>query len=129
MENKYITITGFWNYFDRAPFRIGELVRCVKEPENCYDTEAIKCVVPLIGTVGYVANSHNTAALGTMSAGRVYDKVSRKFYARVMFITSSKIICRVEDDPAGLDEEYLGQFHDDWDEKVLTPPTVAEEPD
>lgn len=53
--------------------------------------------MPYIGTVGYVANSPNTVAGGTMSAGRIYDHVRKKFYARVMFTTSSKIICKLEE--------------------------------
>lgn len=48
-----------------------------------------------IGTVGYVANSPYTCATGTISAGRIYDYVPRKFMVQVMFITGSKVICRV----------------------------------
>lgn len=117
MKEKYISITGFKNYSGIYPFKIGYLVRCEKEPDNPYDSEAIKCTMPVIGTVGYVANSHNTVAGGTMSAGRVYDKVSKKFYARVLFTTFTKIICRIEDDdPAELKKEILSQFDDDWDD-------------
>ena len=90
MKEKYISITGFKNYSGIYPFKIGYLVRCEKEADNPYDSEAIKCTMPVIGTVGYVANSHNTVAGGTMSAGRVYDKVCKKFYARVLFTTSPK---------------------------------------
>ena len=50
-----------------------------------------------IGTVGYIANSPYTTATGTMSAGRIYEKVKKKFVVEVMFITSSKVICRVVD--------------------------------
>lgn len=67
----------------------------MKESDNSYDSEAIKAVMKHIGTVGYVANAPYTAATGTMSAGRIWEKVGKKFYARVMFITSSKVICRV----------------------------------
>lgn len=114
MGNMFITVTGFKHYYGEAPFKIGNLVRCAKDPENGYDSEAIKCVIPSLGTIGYIANSPETMARGTMSAGRVYDKVCSKFYARVMFATRTKIICRVEEDPAGLEEEYLNQFKDDW---------------
>lgn len=77
MKEKFISITGFKNYSGSIPFRIGYLVRCEKEPDNPYDSEAIKCTMPVIGTVGYVANSCNTVAGGTMSAGRIYDKVGK----------------------------------------------------
>ena len=95
MKEKYVTITGFKHYYGAAPFKIGKKVKCVKEPNNPYDSEAIKVVMKHIGTVGYIANSPYTAATGTMSAGRIWEKVGKKFYARVMFITSSKVICKV----------------------------------
>lgn len=50
----------------------------------------------MIGKVGYVANSTNTTANGTMSAGCVYDHVKRYFYARVMFTTFTKVIYKSE---------------------------------
>lgn len=96
MKELYVTITGFKNYYDRKPFRIGQLIRCAKEPDNTFDAEAIRCFLPLIGTVGYVANSANTVAGGTYSAGRLYDQVPRRFYVRVCFTTFTKVICRVE---------------------------------
>lgn len=95
MKEMYVTITGFKYYYGAAPFKIGKKVKCVKEPSNPYDSEAIKVVMKHIGTVGYIANSLYTSATGTMSAGRIWEKVGKKFYARVMFITSSKVICRV----------------------------------
>ena len=117
MNEKYISITGFRNYSGILPFKIGYLVRCEKETDNPYDSEAIRCTMPIIGTVGYVAHSCNTVAGGTMSAGRVYDKVGKKFYVRVMFTTFTKIICRVEEgDPAELKKEILTQLEDDWDD-------------
>lgn len=117
MGDKYVTVTGFSFYKGTGPFRIGNLIRCEKEPKNYHDAEAIKCTLPMIGTVGYVANSTGTVALGTMSAGRIYDQVSSKFYVRVMFITNSKIICRVEDsaEPNELKTELLSQLDDEWD--------------
>ncbi len=95
MKEKYITITGMNHYYGMKPFSIGKRVKCIKEKDNLYDDEAIKVVMKEIGTVGYVANSPYTVAKGTMSAGRIYEKVKKKFVVEVMFITSSKVICRV----------------------------------
>lgn len=95
-QELYVTVTGFCHYYEKKPFAIGNLIRCRKEPDNCHDAEAIKCTLPMLGTVGYIANSTYTVAGGTMSAGRIYDKVDEKFYIRVMFVTSSKVICKVE---------------------------------
>lgn len=116
MQEKFVTITGFKNYHDLCPFQIGQLVRCEKRPENPYDGEAIQCTMPGLGTVGYLANSSRTVAGGTMSAGRVYDKVPKKFYIRVMFTTTTKVICRVDEgEPFELKKELLAQLEDDWD--------------
>jgi len=117
--DKYITITGFYYYYEKKPFAIGNLIRCRKEPDNRYDCEAIKCTLPMLGTVGYIANSPNTVAGGTMSAGRLYDQVGERFYVRVMFTTQSKIICRVENGhPEQLARELEEQQKkdDDWDD-------------
>lgn len=117
MNEKYVTITGFKAYEGRFPFKIGYLVRCEKEPDNPFDSEAIRCTMPIIGQVGYIANSTDTVAGGTMSAGRIYDKVDKKFYVRVMFTSFTKIICRVEDgEPSELKKEIMTQFEDDWDD-------------
>ena len=96
MKEMFATITGFTKYGGLAPFKLGGLVRCEKEPDNAYDGEAIKCTLPLLGAVGYIANSTSTVVGGTMSAGRLYDKVDSKFYIRVLFMTHSSVICRVE---------------------------------
>ena len=49
-------------------------MKCIKDKNNPYDSEAIKVVMKEIGTVGYIANSPYTTATGTMSAGRIYEK-------------------------------------------------------
>lgn len=97
MKEKYITITGMNHYYGLQPFSVGKRLKCIKEKNNPFDDEAIKVVMKEIGTVGYVANTPYTAATGTLSAGRIYEKVKKKFTVEVMFITSSKVICRVVD--------------------------------
>ena len=91
----YITITGGNNYFGKAPFKVGRIFKLEKEPDNHYDSEAIKITHELIGTVGYVANSIHTVYEGTYSAGRLYDKIESSAYAEIMFITHSSAIARV----------------------------------
>lgn len=92
----YVTVTGFARQYGKKPFDIGNVLICEKEPSNKFDSEAIVVRLPIIGKVGYLANSVACIAGGTMSAGRIYDKVEDKFYIRVLFTTQSKIICRVE---------------------------------
>ncbi len=97
MKKLYITITGMNHYYGMTPFKVGKKLTCKKEKNNPYDSEAIKVVMKNIGTIGYVANSPYTKATGTYGAGAIRSKVNKKFKVKVMFITSSKIICKVVD--------------------------------
>lgn len=96
MTDLYVTIVGFSHYFGIQAFPIGTQVTCVKEPQNAYDSEAIKAAIPPFGTVGYLANGVHTKANGTLTAGRVYDRVGESFTVRVMFTTSTKVIAKIE---------------------------------
>lgn len=110
-ETMYVTVTGFSHYYGKKPFNIGNVLVCTKDPSNKYDSEAIIVHLPIIGQVGYIANSVYAMAGGTMSAGRIYDKVEDKFYIRVIFTTQSKIICRVEEgDASELEKEIQLQM-------------------
>lgn len=102
-ENMYVTVTGFADYYKKRPFTIGNLLVCTKDPSNKRDSETIVVHLPMVGQVGHIANGSSNVAGGTMSAGRVYDKVEDKFYIRVLFTTQSKIICKIE----GGNEEEL----------------------
>ena len=95
MKDQYITVTGINHYYGVMPFRIGMKVKCVKEPKNPYDSEAIRCEVKHLGKVGYVANSTYTVITGTKSAGRIRHKVKKKFKAEVMFVGRHGVICKV----------------------------------
>ncbi|MBO5422148.1 MAG: HIRAN domain-containing protein [Clostridia bacterium] len=95
MEEVFITITGIDYYLGKKPFKVGRKVRLVKEEENEYDAEAIRVELPYIDTVGYVANSTHTVYDGTLSAGRIYEKIGEKAVAQVMFITHSAVIAKV----------------------------------
>ena len=92
MDSVFVTITGIDHYLGKKPFRVDRLVKLVKEPDNEYDSEAIRAELPFIDTVGYVANSTNTVYDGTYSAGRLYDKFEEHAYAQVMFVTHSSVI-------------------------------------
>lgn len=95
MESFFITVTGIKNYYGFKPFKVGKLFKIRKEFENAYDSEAIVAELPFIETVGYVANSVHTVYDGTVSAGRLYDKIGDYAYARTMFITHSSVIALV----------------------------------
>ena len=98
MEKTYfITITGINHYYGKKPFEIGRVIKIIKEPDNEYDKEAIVAFLPFIDKIGYVANSTNTVYDGTISAGRLYDKIEDYAYAKVMFVTHSSVIALVLD--------------------------------
>lgn len=121
----FVTVTGFKHYYGLDPFQIGQLIRCRKEPGNPYDSDAIRAFLPVLGTVGYLANAPQTKAGGTLSAGRVYAQVPDRFYIRVLFTTLTKVICRVETDRdlAHLDAELNRQLaaRGSWDEADFSP--------
>ena len=95
MKNIFITITGQNHYLGLKPYKVGRIVKIVKDVDNEYDEDAIRVELPFIDTIGYVANSVNTVFAGTCSAGKLYDKIDDYAYAQVMFITHSSVIALV----------------------------------
>lgn len=95
MDSIFVTITGMNNYYGMKPFKIGKIFKIVKDEDNNYDCEAIRAEMPMIDTIGYVANSTKTVFAGTHSAGRLYDKIDDFAFAQTMFITHSSVIALV----------------------------------
>jgi len=96
-KNLYVTVTGINHYFGQKPFEPGRVIKLVKDRNNEYDSEAIAVKLPQIGKIGYIANSVHTVIQGTHSAGRLYDKIGKKAYAEVMFITRDSVIAKIID--------------------------------
>lgn len=93
MEDKvFVTVTGIAHYYDKAPFKIGRIVKLEKDPKNEYDKTAIAVTLPYIDTIGYVANSIHTVHEGTYSAARLYDKFEDAIYAKILIITHHSVI-------------------------------------
>jgi hypothetical protein len=95
MKKIHLTITGFSHYYGVLPFEEGQIIYLKKEPSNEWDSEAIVAHLPYLGRIGYVANAPSTVVRGTMSGGRIYDRLAPQAVARVEFITHSQIICRL----------------------------------
>ncbi|MBR6992940.1 MAG: HIRAN domain-containing protein [Methanobrevibacter sp.] len=91
----YITIQSFDKFHGPKPLVLNRLVKLVKEPNNKYDAEAIACEMRHFGKIGYLSNSVNTVVLGTMSSGRLYDKISDEYIAKIKFIHGSICIAKV----------------------------------
>lgn len=51
-------------------------------------------MVERLGKIGYVANSHFTVKGGSMSAGRLYDKIEDKAKGKVVFVVDVGV-CRI----------------------------------
>lgn len=91
----YTTIVGLKNYEGDKVFKVGSIVKLIKEPENDYDLEAIACELKYIGKTGYIANSVKTVIKGTMSAGRIYDKIDNISFCKVKFISENSVIAKI----------------------------------
>lgn len=92
----YVTITGLNHAFGVVPFRVGQKLLLVKEPENQYDHEAIRAQLPGLGKVGYVANSIHTVLGECYSAGRLYDKFGQSATAKVKYVLPNAVVCKVK---------------------------------
>ena len=121
-EARFITITGLNHYYGKKPFEIGKVFKIIKEPDNDYDNEAIYAFLPFIEKIGYVANSTNTVYQGTVSAGRIYDKIDDYAYARTMFITHSSVIALVLDkgDVEGSDTDISKDIKVDLNKEAVS---------
>ena len=95
MENIFITITGQQSFLGLKPYKVGRVVKLVKDKDNEHDEDAIRVELPFIDTIGYVANSTNTVYKGTFSAGRLYDKIGDEAFAQIMFVTHSSAIALI----------------------------------
>lgn len=79
--------------FNENLFKRGSIFNIVKEPDNQYDAEAI-AVKHNNETIAYVANSVNTVVKGTMSAGRIYDKVNNNGKIEIIYV-GGRIIAKL----------------------------------
>ncbi len=125
MENVFITITGHGSYLGLKPYKVGRVVKLVKEHDNEHDEDAIRVELPFIDTIGYVANSTNTVYKGTHSAGRLYDKMGEEIFAQIMFVTHSSAIALILP-PDGEDSEDCESFEVDSEPRHIKSGTKGE---
>ncbi len=96
MKKIYFTITGTKYRFGHDFMKPGMKVKLEKEPDNQYDTEAIRVTMKGLGQVGYVANSAHTVKGESWSAGRIYDKIGKKATGTVQMVLSDAVLCRLD---------------------------------
>ena len=98
----YFTIAGTKHHYGQDFMEKDMKVRLEKEPDNEYDTEAIKVMMKGLGLVGYVANSPYTVVGESYSAGRLYDRIGDTAEATVLYVLDKGVLCFLDtDEPEG----------------------------
>lgn len=95
MSKIYFTIAGTNHHHGQKFFESQMQVKLIKEPDNDYDKEAIRVELPGLGLVGYVANSPYTVIGESMSAGRIYDKISDVATGTVLYVLPNGVLCYI----------------------------------
>ncbi len=101
----YITVIAFEDMHGAKPLKLEGIIKLVKEPDNKYDAEAISCEMRHFGKIGYLANSTHSVIKGTMSSGRLYDKITDEYFAKIKFINGKLAIAKVLDS-----DEYIAEI-------------------
>lgn len=94
-QTVYITVNHLDEYGGFANYHIGDMLRIEKDLNNPYDDEAIAVYDKHDAKCGYVANSVDTVARGTYSAGRLYDKIIVERHCIIRFATQDMLICEM----------------------------------
>ena len=112
-EEKFVTVICFNQFHGQKIFKIGSILKLIKEPDNNHDAEASRVEMRFAGKVGYLANSTKTVVRGTMSGGRVYDKLDdENAYAIVKFISHHNVIAKI------IEEDELKELKKDPESDV-----------
>ena len=92
----WFTIAGTCHRHGHDFLEKGMKVRLEKEPDNKFDTEAIKVMLEGLGHIGYVANSVHTVVGDSWSAGRIYDKIGDTAEGRIVYVTDDAVLGTIE---------------------------------
>ena len=95
-ENDFITITNIKEYIEIGMIKIGEVLHLKKEPDNVYDMESIMVEDKNEIPIGHVANSVSSVAMGTHSAGYIYQSFKDSILCTVKFIYRDMIIAQLQ---------------------------------
>ena len=91
----YITVTGHKHYYGLLPFYIGEVLFLKSEPDNLYDSKAVAVYSEKYGKVGFVAQSKEMRADGTVPASALFP-LDKTATATVRFIAGEYIIAEIK---------------------------------
>jgi len=92
----YITITGSDMFMGMEAFKVGQTLILKKDIDSPYDDESIKVLTETGASLGFVANSVDSVARGTHSAGYIYNSFEDSTNCKVLFITYDKVIAEVK---------------------------------
>ena len=93
----YITINHLDEYNGLSNIKVGDTLILNKDLENYYDDEAIAVYSKDDIKIGYVANSVETVARGTYSAGRLYDHITDRCICEVVFIVNEVMLATIKE--------------------------------
>ena len=91
----FITIVGTEHYLGVESLTIGQELILIKEPDNKYDDESIKVETESGATCGHVANSVDSVARGSHSAGYIYNSVNDNQKCKIVFILDERVIAEL----------------------------------
>ena len=94
-EEMFVTINHIEDFGGTISYRVGDILTLKKDHDNMYDDEAIIAYNKHKCKCGYVANSVCTVARGTLSAGRLYDRIQETCECKINFILDDAIIATV----------------------------------
>ena len=92
--NTYITIVGADNYVGIEALKPGTILSLKKDKNNSYDDEAIMVTGNSEVCYGFVANSIDTVARGTHSAGYIYNMLPENPSCEVLFVLEDSGIAK-----------------------------------
>jgi len=94
-SNTYITIVGANNYVGIEALKPGTILSLKKDKNNSYDDEAIMVTGNSEVCYGFVANSIDTVARGTHSAGYIYNMLPENPSCEVLFVLEDSGIAKL----------------------------------
>ena len=92
MKKIYFTVAGTNHYFGNDFLKPDMKIRLIREPDNKFDTEAIRIELEGLGVIGYVGNSPFTVVGESYSAGRLYDKIGDTEEGTVMYVLNRGVL-------------------------------------
>lgn len=91
-SNLFAAMDRMEHYHGIQALNVDDTVFLVKDPNNRTDRQAIKVVIPPIGTVGYIVNDPVVVPHGCWAGSGFYDVFHQQTCAKVRFAMKDMII-------------------------------------